>query len=118
MSALCGVYPRITTIKYGGGCSLGVAAAEWGVQRGCKEGRGREERRDRAMFAIAAFAVIGRSYCLVLDDYAKLLFTPFALPPPPPPHSSICRRLCEPIVANVLHCCFGYIPEEGPGYIN
>jgi len=28
------------------------------------------------MFAIAAFAVIERSYCLVLDDYAKLLFTP------------------------------------------
>jgi len=29
------------------------------------------------MFAIAVFAVIGQSYCLVLDDYAKLLFTPF-----------------------------------------
>lgn len=27
------------------------------------------------MFAIATFAVIGRSCCLVLDDYAKLLFT-------------------------------------------
>lgn len=24
MSALCGVYPRITTVKYGGGRSLGV----------------------------------------------------------------------------------------------
>lgn len=29
------------------------------------------------MFAIAVYAVIGRAHCLVLDDYAKLLFTPF-----------------------------------------
>lgn len=33
----------------------------------------------RPMFAIATFAVIGRSFCLVLDDYAKLLFTPFRI---------------------------------------
>jgi len=46
------------------------AAGEWKA-RGKVAGR-----RIGPMFVIAAFAVIERSYCLVLDDYAKLLFTP------------------------------------------
>lgn len=49
------------------------------------------------MFAIAAFAVIGQSYCLVLDDYAKLLFTPF------PHRIHLFAVLHKPIVANMLH---------------
>lgn len=47
-------------------------AVVWGREERDKGARGSEP-----MFAIAAFAVIGQSYCLVLDDYAKLLFTPF-----------------------------------------
>jgi len=46
------------------------AAGEWKA-RGKVAGR-----RIGPMFVIAAFAVIERSHCLVLDDYAKLLFTP------------------------------------------
>lgn len=63
MSALCGVYARITTVKYGGCAVKGER---------CK-GQGDEHW---PMFAIAAFAVIERSYCLVFDNYTKLLFTP------------------------------------------
>lgn len=47
-----------------------------GVSEGGEE-QGKGSRGSELMFAIAAFAVIGQSYCLVLDDYAKLLFTPF-----------------------------------------
>jgi len=43
------------------------------------EGGNKGGSEHRPMFAIATFAVIEQSYCLVLDDYAKLLFTPFRI---------------------------------------